>query len=322
MAFAARSMTGFEVIDLSSWFNHTDEEFVVRQVREACSHMGFFLIANHRFDESLIERMSNKCRAFFDLADATKRRYPAQGPIVGGFEYIAFEKENLSATLGYSNPPDRKEVMDFGPGFNGVQWPSEPVGLKQTWHEYFREMEILCRALRSILARAAGLDDWYFEDKFQSHLSSIRTVNYPALDSPPLPGQLRAGAHTDYGFLTVLLTEDRPGGLEVQTPSGDWLTPPSAPGTFIVNLGDCLARWTNNLWLSTPHRVVNPPRNQVNGTRRQSIAFFHNPAAEAVIDTLPTFRNQGDKELYTPVTYGDYAMIRQGQASGNRSFTS
>ena len=174
--------------------------------------------------------MYHKCRSFFDLPDSTKSGYPAEGTIPGGFEYIAFAQENLSATLGYSNPADRKEVMDFGYGFNGVDWPTEPSGLQRIWHDYFGEMEGLCRVLRAILARAAGLADDFFEDKFRHHLSSIRAINYPVPDTPPLPGQMRAGAHTDYGFLTVLLSEDRLGGLEVQTPSGGWMAPAQRAG--------------------------------------------------------------------------------------------
>ena len=312
-------MSQFEVVDLNHWFDATARRATVDQVRASCERLGFFLIANHRFDQALIERMYKKCRDFFDLPDATKRRYPAEGPIPGGFEYLALEHESLAATLGQSTPPDRKEVMDFGHGFNGVEWPTEPNGLEQIWHEYFHEMEKLCRVLRGILASAAGLAEDFFEPRFEQHLSSIRAINYPALHNPSLPGQLRAGAHTDYGFLTVLLSEDKPGGLEVQTPSGDWLAPPQVPGTFVVNLGDCLARWTNDLWSSTPHRVVNPPADQAGDTRRQSLAFFHNPARDAVIDTLPTFLTKTTASHYEPITYGEYAMIRQGQASGNQS---
>lgn len=314
-------MSQFQVVDLSDWLEGGKKTAVVEQVRAACRQLGFFLIKNHRVDEALIGRMYQKCRDFFDLPDTAKQRYPAEGPILGGFEFLGFERESLAATLGCSTPPDRKEAMDFGPGFGGVEWPRKPPRLQATWHEYFHEMEKLCRVLRAILAGAANLSEDFFEDKFRQHLSSIRVINYPAIDSPPRPGQLRAGAHTDYGFLTVLLSEDRPGGLEVQTPSGDWLSPPVMPGTFIVNLGDCLMRWTNDLWLSTPHRVANPPAGTETDTRRQSIAFFHNPARDAVIDVLPTFLSKGQAPRYEPTTYGEYAMLRQRQASGNQSLT-
>ena len=309
----------FEVVDLSGWLDGGKKIAVVDQVRADCEELGFFLIKNHRFDEALIVRMYQLSRGFFDLPETTKQGYPADGPVLGGFEFLGFERESLSATLGCSTPPDRKEAMDFGPGFGGVEWPSQPAGLEATWYEYFHAMEQLCRELRAILARAADLSEDFFEDKFKQHLSSIRVINYPELDTPARPGQLRAGAHTDYGFLTVLLSEDRPGGLEVQTPLGDWVQPPMVPGTFVVNLGDCLMRWTNDLWSSTPHRVVNPPADAATDTRRQSIAFFHNPARDAVIDVLPTFLTQGQTPRYEPTTYGEYAMLRQGQASGNQS---
>ena len=312
-------MHAFEIVDLDRWRDGTQKAYVTEQVRGACEQLGFFLITNHHFNEQLIHRMCGKCRDFFDLPVTTKSLYPAQVPKPGGFEYLAFEQENLAATLGSLTPPDRKEVMDFGFEFGGVEWPRRPAGLESIWHDYFREMETLCRTLRAILASAAGLDEQFFGAKFEQHLSSIRAVNYPVLESPPLPDQLRAGVHTDYGFLTVLLSEDRPGGLEIQTPQGKWVKPPVLPGTFIVNLGDCLMRWTNDLWLSTPHRVANPPEQSSDDTRRQSIAFFHNPARKAVIETLPTFLGDAPTPRYEPITYGEYAMVRQAQASGNQS---
>ena len=130
-------MSQFQVVDLSDWLEGGKKTAVVEQVRAACRQLGFFLIKNHRVDEALIGRMYQKCRDFFDLPDTAKQRYPAEGPILGGFEFLGFERESLAATLGCSTPPDRKEAMDFGPGFGGVEWPRKPPRLQATWHEYF-----------------------------------------------------------------------------------------------------------------------------------------------------------------------------------------
>ena len=240
--------------------------------------------------------MYKKCRDFFDLPDATKRRYPAEGPIPGGFEYLAL---GARESCRYPRPVDSTGSQRghgfLAMGLTGLSGPPSPMVWNRSGTSIFTRWKNSVWVLRGILASAAGLAEDFFEPRFEQHLSSIRAINYPALHNPSLPGQLRAGAHTDYGFLTVLLSEDKPGGLEVQTPSGDWLAPPQVPGTFVVNLGDCLARWTNDLWSSTPHRVVNPPADQAGDTRRQSLAFFHNPARDAVIDTLPTFPDQDDR---------------------------
>jgi isopenicillin N synthase-like dioxygenase len=116
------------------------------------------------------------------------------------------------------------------------------------------------------------------------------------------PGQLGAGEHTDYGNLTLLLT-DEVGGLEVRTRDGDWLAAPHRLDAFICNIGDCLMRWTNDVYVSTPHRVVSPP-----GRRRTSVAFFLDANPEAVVECLPTCRGGGER--YPPVAAADYLGSR------------
>jgi isopenicillin N synthase-like dioxygenase len=160
---------------------------------------------------------------------------------------------------------------------------------------------------------AIGLPPDYFEPEFTRHLSAPRVIDYPEQISPPLPGQLRAGAHTDYGFMIILRSEASPGGLQVQNRAGDWLDAPSVIGALIINIGDAFMRWSNGHWVSTPHRVVNPP-SEVSGARRQSIPFFLNPNRETVISCLPPFEGKGAR--YAPVTFGDYIREKTEQAFG------
>ena len=143
-------------------------------------------------------------------------------------------------------------------------------------------------------------------------------LNYPALSEPAQPGQLRAGAHTDYGTVTALLTSDAPGGL----PGGlevlvddRWTAAPVVADSFVINLGDAMARWTNDRWRSTLHRVVTPSTNpaaidMAAMSRRQSIAFFHNANWDAVIECIPSCLAAGDTPRYTPVTAGDHLMSK------------
>jgi isopenicillin N synthase-like dioxygenase len=141
----------------------------------------------------------------------------------------------------------------------------------------------------------------------------VRVIDYPQQKAPPLPGQLRAGAHTDYGFITILRSEAADGGLQVQTRSGDWIDAPAVDGAFVINIGDALMRWTNDAWVSTPHRVANPASGA--GSRRQSIPFFLNPRADTVIDCLPAFRADRSAR-YPPITYGDWIALKTKQAFG------
>ena len=131
-------------------------------------------------------------------------------------------------------------------------------------------MSALAARLRSIFATALGLAPEYLENKFQGHLSSLRVIDYPEQSVPPAPGQLRAGAHSDYGVLTILRTEDAPGGLQVRTRTGRWSDVPHISGSLVVNIGDAMTRWTNDRWVSTQHRVVNPPANRESPSCRLS----------------------------------------------------
>jgi isopenicillin N synthase-like dioxygenase len=168
-----------------------------------------------------------------------------------------------------------------------------------------------------LFALALDLDEHWFDDKVDKHMTNFSVSNYP--DQPhALPGsQLRAGAHTDYGSITILKTEDKPGGLEVRAADGRWAAVPIVPGAFIINIGDLMAQWTNDAWVSTMHRVVNPPRDQAAGSRRQSLIFFHQPNYDAVVECLPSCRGAGAK--YPPTTSGEHlwAKLQKMQVPAN-----
>ena len=209
-------------------------------VRTACEEIGFFVMTGHGFPESLVTRIHDVSRAFFDLPAEEKNRIGESGPVMGGLMHFGLGKETLAATLGGEPIPDLKETLDFGPGFFGDRWPVRPPGLEPAWRAYYEAMSTLAATLRSIFATALGLAPEYFEDRFRGHLSSLRVIDYPDQSAPPAPGQLRAGAHSDYGVLTILRTEDAPGGLQVRTRAGRWSDVPHIPGSFVVNIGDAM----------------------------------------------------------------------------------
>lgn len=244
-------------------------------LRVACEELGFFTVVGHGVGDGLLRDMADRSRAFFDLPREEKERYAAPAESPGLPVYRPLRSESLGATGGGAPSADLKESLDWGPTLDGVAWPP---GLEELYVRYLDAMHGLARTLRCTIARALGEADDHFEHRFDDRSSSLRVINYPEPDAPPNPGQLRAGAHRDYGFLTILRSDDAPGGLEVQTLAGDWVAVTPPPGAFVCNIGDLLAEWTG--WTSTLHRVAVPPPEAGAGSRRQSLVFFHNPADE------------------------------------------
>ncbi|MDX1520278.1 MAG: 2-oxoglutarate and iron-dependent oxygenase domain-containing protein [Anaerolineae bacterium] len=306
------------VIDIGPFQRGEPDESrqIIQTIGRACQDIGFFTIVGHGVPHALIQRMYDTSRAFFDLPPEEKGRVNQTGDLLGGLMYFPITAESLSASLGQKRPGDLKESLDYGPGFYGDAWPDTPPNLKSVWLDYFQAMSDLSAVLRRIFALAIGLPELYFEAMFDHHHSSLRVLNYPEPNEDPLPGQLRAGAHSDYGFLTILRSEDSAGGLQARHRNGHWLDVPTIPDSFVVNIGDALMRWTNDRWVSTVHRVVNPPSNARRHSRRQSMPFFHNPNIDAVIECLDIFCDADNPAKYSPLTYGEYADLKYRQAHG------
>lgn len=291
-------------------------------MNRACRDIGFLVISGHGIAPELMADMRRVSRAFFDLPLAEKRRVAKPAPdVIRG--YIGVEEESVgrirdqAAMAGDLNeslmigpvdlPP---EAYAFAPAagkhFAPNLWPEQPSELRAVWTRYYRQMGLLAKTLMRIFAVGLQLDETFFDGSVDRHISRLRVRNYPAQTTPPAPGQIRAGAHSDYGSLTILATEDRPGGLQVCNAEGEWVDVPIIPGCFIINIGDLMARWTNDQWVSTLHRVVNPPADAGEGSRRQSLVFFHNPNYDAEIRCLPGCVKEGETPKYPPITSGDY----------------
>lgn len=158
----------------------------------------------------------------------------------------------------------------------------------------------------SAFALALDLDPDFFEDKHTGLTQTMRLLHYPPAEVQS-EGQLGAGAHTDYGTLTVLF-QDSAGGLEVQNLEGKWVPAPPIPGTVVINTGDLIARWSNDFFKLTPHRVVPSPSARQNG--RQSIAFFSDPDPEVIIETFPSCVSAENPAKYGPITAGEHVQER------------
>jgi isopenicillin N synthase-like dioxygenase len=185
-------------------------------------------------------------------------------------------------------------------------WPAAMRSFETQMSAYYLSMSSLARDLLRMFALALGLDECWFDGRIDRQMSSLCLNHYPALAAVPLPGQLRAGAHTDYGTLTIVAPTAAPGGLQVRTTGGRWHDVTVEPGTFVVNIGDMMAQWTNDRWVSTLHRVANPPTHAGAGARRLSLVFFHQPNPDAVVECIRGCADAAHPSLYAPVTAGDY----------------
>lgn len=294
------------------------------RISEACRHVGFFQIVGHGVPDRIADDAWRLAGDFFDLPAA--ERMSVAMPSAGyPYGYQAMEVERLASSLGDATPPDRKHTWSCGPvdpvGHRITdpdeawvrspnRWPEALPAFRPAMEAYYRSMGMLCAQIMSLMAIALDLTPHHFDPYIRAHTSALRLIDYPHTDAPALPGQLRAGAHTDYGTLTVLRQEHAPGGLEVRTVDGAWVAVPAVTGAFVVNVGDCLARWTNDRWRSTLHRVANPPPDAMGSTRRRSMAFFHNANWDAEIACLPTCLDEGAEPRYEPVLAGRHLMSK------------
>jgi isopenicillin N synthase-like dioxygenase len=297
---------------------------------QVCSETGFFQIIGHGVDPAVIDAAWTTSRAFFDmpLSDrmSVRRRSTADA-----YGYVPIQAEALNRSLADttdSSPAtsyaaaDLKETFNIGPvdplarpcaddgerwAFTPSEWPRMLPAIRPAWTAYFRAMLDLSARLMQSFALALDLPEHHFDSMIDESPSALRAINYPHQDNAPQPGALRAGAHTDYGTLTVLLQDDAPGGLEVfDHHSNAWVPVPHLPGAFVVNIGDLLAWWTNDRWRSTLHRVVNPPLDTTVSTRRQSIAFFHNANYHCLVECLPSCLEPGAAPVHPPVVAGPH----------------
>lgn len=309
------------IIDLSADLGGStaDGKVAADAIRRACEEIGFFLISGHGVEETLIEKTYASVKRFFDLPLDEKMRIVRQsGAVSRGYDQLGGQV--LSNTLGVSAPPDLQEVFSFGPpqigdtpyyreGYGSIHfapnlWPRHPADFRANAEDYYRAMVGLSGKLMRLFALALQLSEDFFEAKIDRQISSIRFINYPDQPEAPVSGQLRAGAHSDYGTLTILRIEDAPGGLQVQDRQGRWIDVGYVPGTFVVNIGDLMMQWTNDSWISTVHRVINPTRDRALGARRISMVFFHQPNYDAEVACLDACQSADSPPKYAPITSG------------------
>jgi len=316
-------MSEVPVIDLSP-IRGSDQAAIAalgRQVDEACRSIGFLIVQGHGVPAGLINEVRRESYAFFDLPDDAKLRFrPPQGTFLRG--YTPPETNTLSRSRGIETPPDMRSLFSMGrPEADGSQyadipearpfyqpnlWPEHPAGLRPVFTAYFREMERLAAEIMRAFAVGLGLPFAFFDNKIDNHFAALHALHYGARTEPPAPGQLRAGAHSDFGSLTILMPPAEGGmGLEVQRADGSFapVKPPS--GAYVINIGDLMQQWTNGRWVSTVHRVTNPEGDGW-AQRRLSLGFFCHPNYDATVEALPGTVATGEAPLHAPVLAGVY----------------
>jgi len=284
------------------------ERAIAEQMGAACRGIGFFYVTGHGIAPAQMQAVFTKAADFFTRDGDFKTRSAFTGTS-SNRGYVKLGGESLDPT----KPPDVKEAFNIGlelapddpdllakkpfraPNF----WP-EVTDFRAIMLDYFNRMWSLGRTLHRAFALDLGLAPDYFDDKFDKPLATLRLLHYPPSEAPLREGQLGAGEHTDYGNVTLLAT-DSSGGLMVRDRAGNWLSAPVIPGALVCNIGDCLMRWTNDVYVSTPHKVVTPP-----GKDRYSIAFFLDPDPDAIVTCLPTCMDAERPARYAPVTGADY----------------
>jgi isopenicillin N synthase-like dioxygenase len=303
----ARSISEDElpILDISR-----DPAGVARALNTACEDVGFFYITNHGVAAELLRLVFMQSARFHAQPLAQKQRLAINAfhrGYIGASSYRLNEdlKPNLSESLVMMHElaPDDPELVAAKPLQGPNQWPDLPE-FRDTMLAYAAAMEELGRRLFVLFAKALDLPDDYFARSFDKPTTFLRLLHYPPQPEASSENQFGSAPHTDYGAITMLAQDDT-GGLHVRHRSGDWIAATPIPGAFVVNVGDVMARWTNDRYVSTEHRVLN-----TGGGHRYSVPFFFDPNMDVTIDCLATCKSANAASKYPPVRYGDYLLSR------------
>jgi isopenicillin N synthase-like dioxygenase len=314
---AARvSLSAIPVIDLAP-FLHGDaasRAAVARQIGEACRNIGFFYIINHGVPDALVANTFAESARFFAQTSEEKAKIAIEksnchrGWFMLGGENLDPSKQKKAGDLkegvkiGRGLPASHPLVVAETPLHGPNQWPPNLPGWQDAMQEYYDALEALGREMMHAFALSLDLDEDYFDNLLDAPMTTLGPLHYPPQKGHITEEQLGAGAHTDYGCLTML-AQDNAGGLQVRNAAGEWISAPPIPGSFVVNIGDMMERWTNGVFTSTLHRVIN-----ISGGERYSIPYFFDPDFSAPVTCLETCLAPGATPKYAPTTAGKHLL--------------
>ena len=302
------STSALPLIDISGLRSHdpVDQHLVAEQLRQACEQRGFFYITGHGIDPALISSLFAASQRFFDLPMTEKLAVDKKlSRCNRGYEPLRAQ------TLESGAPPDLKESFyagaevaandarvlagRFNTGPN--QWPETLPDFRAVMQNYYQAAYGLGATIVRGLALSLGVPVSHFDGYLKEAAATLRLLHYPPQPANPEPGEKGCGEHTDFGGVTLLL-QDEAGGLQVWDKNlGSWIDAPPVPGAFVVNIGDLFARWTNDRYVSTLHRVIN-----VSGRERYSVPFFFTGNPLHKVECIPTCLDEGELPRYPAVT--------------------
>jgi isopenicillin N synthase-like dioxygenase len=291
------------------------KQALAAELRHACTEIGFFYIRNHGVAQELIDATFAECPRFFGLPLDEKMAIHVRHSL-NNSGYTPLLEENTDPTargdlheafdIAHELPetePDRAQVARY---YGANQWPDSSTvpGFRNTVETYYRAMHDLGRRLFAAFALALDLPEDYFAPLASRPTAVMRIVAYPSQSGVIDPQQIGIGAHSDYECFTILAQETVP-ALQVRNQQGKWIDAPPIRGTFVINIGDQMARWTNDVFASTLHRAVN-----TSGRARYSIPFFLGSNHDTLIEALPSCVSTDRPAKYPPVLAGDYVQSR------------
>jgi len=313
----AAAAKAIPVIDYGRYFAGETRalERLAGEVAHACQNVGFFYALNHGVPDALIERAFAAARSFFALPLEERLGLKLNENNIGYLPLNASlqaastvhqatrPNRNESFFISHDRGPDHPDAVAGKPLRGRNQWPADMPGLRADMMAYFHALGAMCDRMLPPFAVALGMPADFFAPYFvdEAH-ANLRYLHYPPQDTTE-ENVFGQGPHTDNSFMTVLARTEVP-GLAVRLPSGEWFPPPVIPGTFLINLGNIMRRWSNDRFLSTPHGVLND-----SGTDRYSIAYFHSPNPDRVIECLPSCTGPDDPPRYPPAVYRD--LVRE-----------
>ena len=308
------SKQSIPVIDLTPLYRSDSQAMntLVQQVYDAYSEIGFAYITNHGVATELTDNVFNASRKFHALNTEEKLRIEINQfhrgyiPIntstdrTSEIEKAARPNQSESFMMMHELAHDDPDVLQGAPLAGPNQWPSDVTGFKEVVTSYHDRLGELSHKLVKVFELALNTDR--LSKHFVKPTTWLRLLHYPSLNMEDPEDLFGSNPHIDYGFITIL-AQDKGGGLQVRSVTGDWIDVPYLENSFVMNTGEVLRHWSNGRLLATPHRVVNRT-----GKKRYSCPFFFDPNIHSHISTLNSCVDKGEKRKYTDTVFGDMVM--------------
>jgi len=313
MADEPRRATADEVpvLDLTPLNAGGDIASLASILRHACETIGFFYVKNHGIPQEVFDGVFDATRRYFALPEAQRMAHRMDERFRRGFM-----PQGINQHPGYA--PDLKESYEIGvdlpltdpdviadlPLHGPNRWPADAPWLRTASEAYFEEAMALGKRLLKVFAVSLDMPQDFFLQFCRKPMVQMRLFHYPP--QPPVTDANAFGVapHSDYGMIT-LLSQDPIGGLELQKRDGEWIAAPFIPGTLVINIGDLFQRWTNDVYVSNLHRVVNRT-----GKERYSVPMFFNLDYHTEVSCLPSCQSASNPPKYEPISSGDYLLSR------------